>query len=116
MTTTTTTRTRAAVPARAISIEIYRTHGRGAAITTDSIQTPDGALPTAKARALSNYYAAAAKKDLRSASYHRVVAGVLARADRVDEPVLHEWNQLLSLLERHRSNPKATLNLSLIHI
>lgn len=106
--TTRTTRTRAAVPGYPTSIAAFKARGHGAAQASGTLG--DDAAQASKTRALRSYFAVAAKKDTRSSDYHRVVADVLARADRVDEPFLREWSSLLGLLERHRANPKAVIN------
>ena len=66
--------------------------------------------PTLDARALHAYFAAAARADHPSGDFHQMVAAVLARADRVPAADVREWNRFLGLVERHRQNPKASLN------
>ena len=108
---TTTKNALAGVPT---SLADYRARTRTApgATLTRSVEIPTGAAgpPTLDANALRAFFAAAAKSDRRGGGFHRIVAAVLARADRVPEPDRREWNRFLGLLERHRRNPQASLN------
>lgn len=101
--TTKTHRTPAAVPERPTSIADYRARSR-----SDALLAVTG--PTTTVRGMRAFYAAAANKDPHGADFHHVVAGVLERAERIDVAVTHEWNRMLGLLERHRTNPKAALS------
>lgn len=80
------------------------------------VVVPTGAAgpPTLDASALHAFYAAAAKSDPRGSGFHRIVAAVLARADRVPQTDQREWNRFLGLIERHRSNPPASLNCGIL--
>lgn len=119
-----------AVPARPTSIAAYRARHRasgstnragstsraastsGATSTDRATTTGETAAtrPTPSIRGLRAFYTAAARRDPHAADFHRVVAAVLARADRVDEQFAHEWNRMLGLLDRHRTNPKAAVS------
>lgn len=72
------------------------------------LATPDA--QTLDARALHAFFAAAAQSDRSGGGYHRMVAAVLARADRLPAADGTEWDRFLSLVGRHRLNPKAALN------
>ncbi|WP_322937817.1 helix-turn-helix domain-containing protein [Nocardioides bizhenqiangii] len=97
----------AAAPA---SLAAYRARSRTAAAGGPQPGPADVAGPTLDAAALHASYAAAAESDSRGGEFHRMVAAVLARSDRVPDTHCREWNRFLSLVERHRQNPKASLN------
>ncbi len=106
-----TTQTAAAVPT---SLAAYRARARTAsgAAHHAPVAVPTGAAgpPTLDASALRAFYASAAKSDPRGSGSHRIVAAVLARADRVPPADQREWTRFLGLIERHRLNPQASLN------
>jgi transcriptional regulator with XRE-family HTH domain len=107
---TKTTSTRTAAPT---SLAAYRARVRTTA--TAPLHGPaapvlDGNPPTLDSSALHAYFAAAATSDPRGGEFHRMVAAVVARADRVPATDVPEWNRFLGLIERHRQNPKAALN------
>lgn len=104
-----TNRGKAAAAARPASLAAYRARAKAEA----EAQTESGSVndaPPPSARALELSFAAAARSDAQAADFHHIVAGVLARADRVTEPHTWEWDRFLHLLERHRTNPRAALN------
>ncbi len=103
-------RTHASAAIGPTSLADYRDRSRPA---TTAVDAPAD-TPAADMVALGAFFAEAAKSDRRGADYHRMVAAVLDRADRVAEPDLREWNRFLSLLERHRDNPRAALNCAVL--
>jgi hypothetical protein len=107
---TETNRTPAAAPA---SLAAYRARSRTTSnVELDGLPAADegATAPTLDIGALHAYFASAAEADPFGGDFHRMVAAVLARADRVPATDLREWDRFLALLERHRDNPKAALN------
>ena len=94
------------------SLAAFRARSRTATAVLEGPVAPAGedATPTLDAGTLHAYFATAAKSDLLGGDFHRMVAGVLARGDRVAATDVPEWNRFLGLIERHRLNPKAALN------
>ncbi len=105
-----TSRTQVARMPRPTSLADYRDRVRPAAQPDDGVT--DASLVDVVA--LRAYFAGAAASELLGADFHRMVAAVLERADRVPEPDLPEWNRFLNLLDRHRTNPIAALNCAVL--
>ncbi len=70
----------------------------------------DGPAAAVDVRALRATFTAAVTSDPRGSHFHRTVAAVLTRADRVPATDAREWNRFLELLVRHRHGPKAPLH------
>uniref|UniRef100_UPI0016005E23 helix-turn-helix domain-containing protein n=1 Tax=Nocardioides stalactiti TaxID=2755356 RepID=UPI0016005E23 len=97
--TRTTTRTCGTAAAGPTSLAAYRarTTGLGAAATTTDVV------------GLHAHFAAAATIDEDNAHLHAVVAAVLVRARRVGAADIG-WQRFVTLIDRHRNNPRAMLN------
>lgn len=66
--------------------------------------------PTLDAGALQACYASAADDDPFGGGFHRIVAGVLDRADRVPASDAGEWSRFLGLVERDRHSASSALS------
>ena len=93
------------------SLTAYR--ARTSSVAGHALTETAGA-PTLDAHALHAFYVAAADADPRGGDFHRMVAAVLSRADRVPPTDAREWSRFLGLIERHRQNPNAALNCSVL--
>lgn len=60
--------------------------------------------------ALHGYFVAAAESDPLGGPFHRTVASVLSRADRVPARQSQEWHRFLGLIARHRHSRRAALH------
>lgn len=108
-----TNRTPAAAAARPTSLADYRARTRGGQRPTPPFDAAADTPAPDVAQVLASF-AAAARANGHTAEFHRMVAAVLDRGDRVAEADLREWNRFLNLLARHRRNPKAALNCAVL--
>lgn len=111
----------AAVAAGPTSLADYRTRTRvtganGAALRPATNLTAEHPSdePVPDIQELRSFYATTAKMRSPHAEFHRMVAVVLDRSDRIPAADLREWSRFLSLLGRHRENPKAAFNCAVL--